>query len=137
MARITTFVYCENVENGNTPTGPKNNIIGPMNAIRPMFIPGTFSFSIFASILGVDLKAPHTFRIEFFSETKAILDTGNAQLPSQSLEPDLPESERGFMINMDFRNVVFEKEGEYVSKVYFDDKLLGEYPIYVKAIKNV
>lgn len=136
MARVTMFVYCENVQNENTPLGPKNNIIGPMNAIRPMFIPGTFSFSIFTSIVDVDLKKTHNFRIVLSDGFKDIVDTGNALIPPQNIEPDLPESERGFMLNMDLRNVIFEKEGSYIGKVYFDDDILGEYPIYVKAANN-
>ncbi|WP_455793016.1 DUF6941 family protein [Clostridium butyricum] len=137
MERISTFVYCESVQNENTPTGIKNNILGPMNALRPMYIPGTFSFSIFLSILGIDLSKTHIMKIIFTDGKENIVNTGDSQLPAQDLEPDLPESERGFMMNMDLRNVVLKKEGIYKTQVYFDDKLLGEYPIYVQATKDV
>lgn len=136
MTRISTFVYCEGVQNENTPKTVKNNIIGPMNVLRPMYIPGTFSFSIFVSILGVDLNQDHNLRITFSYEESIIVDTGNSLLAAQKLESDLPESERGFMLNMDLRNVVLKKEGSYKTSVYLDENLLGEYPIYVKGIKN-
>ena len=34
---------------------------------------------------------------------------------------------------VDFRNVVFENEGEYTTEVYFNNILLGSNPIYVKG----
>lgn len=137
MPRITAFVYCENVQNENTQLGPKSNIISPMSVLRPMFIPGTFSFSIFISLLDVKIEESHIFRIVFTNGIKDIVDTKNVNIPAHNIESDLPEFERGFMFSMDFRNVVFENEGSYTSKVYFDDMPIGEYPIYVKAVRNV
>lgn len=137
MARIMNFMYCENVQNENTPVGPRNNIIGPITTIRPMFIPGTFSFSIFTSLLEVNIEETHTIRIVFTNGTKDIIDTQNVNIPIHNSEDDLPESELGFMISMDFRNIIFEKEGYHTSKVYFDNIPIGEFPIYVKVAKNV
>lgn len=138
MARIKTFLYCENIENQITPVGPKTSLNGPLAALRPVFIPGMFSFSIFMSMEDVELETSHRFKIIFKHEEtgEVIIDTGDGEIPSQNVEGNLPKEIRGIMLNMDFRNVILRNEGYYVSEIYFDGEPIGEFPIYAKALEG-
>ena len=54
------------------------------------------------------------------------------------LSPDsddiqLPPKYQGLNMSMDFRNVIFEQEGLYNTKVIFNDQVLAIKPIYVKG----
>ncbi len=139
MACLKSFLYCEGVNMEITPNGPKPHLVGPLITLSPMFIPGMFSFSIFMHIGEEDIKGMKTFRVVFKKKDsiEAIVDTGNQNLQSpEEKEITLPEEARGFMINMDFRNVVIKEEGLYVSEVYYNDEKIGESIIYAKATEG-
>lgn len=136
MAEISTFLYCENVQ-------PSHNggmtINGPMQIITPKYIPGVFSFTIFLGIIGLDVSESHTLQIKFMKKDgdKEIIDTGKINIQNQEEKENiLPLDMRGFMANLDFRNVELKTEGEYVTKVILDDDLKGEFPIKAKAVNN-
>ena len=136
MAEISTFLYCENAQ--PLPNGGMT-INGPMKIITPKYIPGVFSFTIFFGIIGIDLSDPHTLQIKFMKkgENKALVDTDKLNLQNQEIKANiLPLDMRGFMANLDFRNVELETEGEYVTKVILDGELKGEFPIKAKAVNN-
>ena len=136
MAEISTFLYCENVQpsyNGGM------TINGPMQIITPKYIPGVFSFTIFLGIIGLDVSESHTLQIKFMKKDgdKEIIDTGKINIQNQEEKENiLPLDMRGFMANLDFRNVELKTEGEYVTKVILDDDLKGEFPIKAKAVNN-
>ena len=64
-----------------------------------------------------------------------ITDTGNITIPPVPADPDLclPSKYVGYNLSMDFRNVVFENDGEYKTDIYFNNELLGTAPIFVKG----
>lgn len=137
MARITNFAYCENTQNEMTPSGPKLHLIGPMQVMLPMFIPGMFTFSIFIAIMDLKIEIPHTIKFVFSgpdSDKPVIFDTGDIPLPAQTSVYNLPEDMRNLMLGLEFTNVVFREEGIYATDVFFDGELLGNYPIKAKGI---
>lgn len=138
MARLKSFLYCEGVNIEQTPNGPKHNLIGPLQTLSPMFIPGMFSFSIFMSISGKEVCEPCTFRVAFkkVDMDEYILDTGNQSLPGIEVEGNIPEDSHGFMINMDLKNVVIKSEGLYISEIYLNNIKIGESDIYAKAAEK-
>lgn len=137
MAYISTFVYCENIQNEPSPNGSKLHVIGPMQIMTPAFIPSMFSFSVVFGILDIQLNKPHTLRYIFKgpkAEEQPIIDSGDIVLPIQENNAELPDEMKGFMMNMDFRNIPLQYEGEYTSEIYFDEVSLGMFPIKVKAV---
>lgn len=135
MAFVSTFMYCENAQvipqnNGEN----KMHIQGPMHIFTPMFIPSLFSFTVVFGLLDVDLENQRSFRLTFGPEESPLLiDTNWIDIPKNHdpIQSALPPEMRGFMMNLDFRNVPFEKPGLYKSEVFFNGKKLGEYPIMV------
>lgn len=136
MARVVSFVYCENVQNETVPVGsgqvPKAHIIGPLSTLNPISIPGNFSFSISVGIQGFDSSDRNTFRITFVDPKGNVLnDTNLIEIPHGLPTGNLPRGAEGIQINFDVRNLILEEEGDYKTLVYFNQKLLGEYPILV------
>lgn len=145
MAHISTFIYCEDTQQiqvGTQKSQLKINLIGPMQIMTPMFIPSMFSFSICFGILDFDMSVPHKLRVVFKEskeKEKPIIDTEdmNFSIPIQEKKIALPENMNGSMINFNFKNIALRHEGTYCTSIYFDDSLLGDYPIDVKAVENV
>jgi hypothetical protein len=139
MAKITNFAYCENTQNEMTPSGPKLHLVGPMQVMLPMFIPGMFTFSIFIAIMDLDIEIQHNIKFIFRgpdSGEPPIFDTGEITLPGQIPVLNLPEDMRNLMLGLEFTNVVFRKEGIYSTDIFFDGELLGNYPIKAKGIEK-
>lgn len=139
MAELTNFIYCINAERipANGENGDSINAIGILTALTPEFVPGTFSFSIIFSILGMDTSENNVIRIIFAKkdEEKILVDSGPVAIPPM---PDkdkvsLPPEYKGLNMSMDLRNVVFEEEGIYITRVFFNGDILREKTIYVKG----
>lgn len=138
MAKLTSFVYCINAERVPALDGKGEgiNAMGVVSALMPEFVPGTFSFSVIFSILDVDIAKENKIRIIFKDNKYAhMIDTGDLALPANSDDSvlKLPSEHRGLNLSMDFRNVVFEENGEYCTEIYFNDSLLSSNPIYVQG----
>lgn len=139
MYTLTNFIYCLNAERAITKNGKGENInaIGVLSALIPEFVPGTFSFSIIFSVLGVNVSKQNTIQILFYKEGEenVLVDSGLVNLPTMT-ETDtvgLPDEYVGLNMSMDFRNVIFESEGVYNTRIYFNGELLGTNPVYVKG----
>lgn len=137
MPYISTFMYCENTQNENTPEGNKLHIIGPMHIITPMFIPSMFSFCVTFGILDLCLNEQHILRYVFKSPNgEIVVDTKDIHLPIQELKEDLPKEMNGILLNMDFRNIALKIEGKYNSEIFVDEHSLGVFPIGVKGMSS-
>lgn len=137
MPYISTFIYCENIQNENTPNGPKMHIIEPMHIMTPAFIPSMFSFCIVFGILNIQLDRRHILRYVFKgaeTDQPPIIDTGEIVLPIQEKKGNLPDDMNGIMMNMDFRNIPLQYEGSYNSEIFVDGTSLGIFPIKVKGM---
>ena len=144
MAKLTSFVYCLNVERIKPADGQGENInaMGLLTALIPEYIPGTFSFSIAFSVLDIDVASSNNnIRIVFLRKDGdlIVVDSGIINLPKleDPNEISIPNEFKGLNMSMDLRNVVFEKEGVYTTKIYFNGDLLHESPIYVKGKRKL
>ncbi len=139
MARMSNFIYCINAEKVSANNGQFGgvNAIGVLSALTPEFVPGTFSFSIIFSILDIDISGNNTIQVVFLEqgEEKVLVDSGIITIPpiTDAIDIGLPDEYKGVDMSMDLRNVIFETEGLYNTKVYFNGNLLAENPIYVKG----
>lgn len=139
MAIVHTFIYCESSIMDVVPQGqqPKLHIIGPMQVILPMFIPGLFSFGVTFGLLDYNTEVTHTMRYTFKGpgeNVPSVIDTHEIPVQIQPADSKIPEDMRGMMMNFDFRNVVMENEGTYLSEIYFDGVKIGEFPIKVRQV---
>ena len=140
MPIVSLFVYSDSAQPQPTPQGNQLHIMNPQHILRPKFIPGQFSFAITFGILDFDISLPHSLRYTFSSpEGAKLIDTAESiQLPPfvNELMNDLPTDMQGFLTSLDFKNVVFETEGEYKSEIFIDGVSLGTtHGIKVKRMK--
>lgn len=138
MAKLSNFLYCLNVESkpGVHSSEASINAIGVLPTLNPEFVPGAFSFSIVFSIWDFDETLCNQIKIVFKDQmNNELVNTGNIVLPQKSAEKSVKLFPQYvcYNLSMDFRNVVFEKEGEYITDIYFNDNLLGSNPIYVRG----
>lgn len=120
MAYISYFIYSESTQNENVANGSKLHIVQPMHIIIPMFIPSLFSFSVSFGVLDIKQDESHRLRYTFKSpdNVQAILiDTGDINIPSEYSTRELPDDMNGLMLNLDFRNIPFKTEGEYIGNI--------------------
>lgn len=141
MASLENVIYCLNAERVVTEKGEIGsniNALGILATITPEYVPGSFSFSVIFTVLGVDmLSAENTVQVKFCraDDDKVLIDSGILPLPAMPDDAgiELPEEYKGLNMSMDCRNVVFESEGVYVARIYFNKEFLGEKKIYVKG----
>ena len=132
--KLNFFIYAINVK--TLPGGPLNaeNILSVMNID---YLPGAFSFSIVFNIFGMDEGEDHIVKIKFFNkdDNEIILETDSINLPKSPLEPDesVPAEYRGYMMTLDFKNVVFKKPGAYSTTIIVDGVEFADNDIYVKG----
>lgn len=133
MEYISSFTYCDAIQTEITQKGPQHQIMNPLQALTPIAIPGNFSFSIACNIAGFDTAKENTVRIEFLDPNNNLLyDTGDVkfQLPPEQIKVGGIAS---MQFNIDIRNLVFREEGLYLTRVMFNNNVLGEYKIQVIA----
>lgn len=138
MANLSNFIYCLGAERVQAADlkGDSINALGILAAITPEFVPGTFSFSIIFTILDVDTTQSNKIQIIFADDGENIIvDSGEILLPtlSDTSSVNLPQEYKGLNMCMDFRNVIFEKEGIYNTQILFNGSSLGGKSIYVKG----
>lgn len=139
MAKLASFIYCANTEKISNPEKKEESInaIGVFATLTPEYVPGMFSFSVIFSILDIDASVENHIRIVFakVGEDKNLLDTGVIPIAPLTGKEEiiLPPEYRGMIMSMDFRNVIFEEDGLYGAKVFFNDELLDDNYIYVQG----
>ena len=134
MKHMISFVYCDKItKEFNPANGAMNrNISSQLNDLRPINIPGNFTFSIACSISHVDADQNNHIAFCFISpEGKELLPRIEADIPRGALVAPTGETAN---LNMDveYRNLILMSEGLYKTQVIFNDEILGEYPIEVK-----
>ena len=124
--KVTSLLCCENI--AQDPLTQKLNILNPIQVIKLPNLPSNYSFSIYLGILDIDKEGKDTIRIAFFDKDDELLnDISSINLPVPK-EADLTKP-LGININLDFRNLLFSKEGLYYIKVFDlnkDGKVIGE-----------
>lgn len=119
--------------------GVLQQLVSPQIALRPQFIPGNFSFGVAVGVQGVDLHI--TNRIHFTisdSQGNVIQDSGISEFPPlpENIPETMPAEYQGFLMNMDIRNLVIHKDGEYLFSLYVNDELVGtqSIPIFQRVM---
>ena len=138
MAKQSNFIYCINSERvpGTDGNGDSLNAVGVLSVITPEFVPGTFSFSIIISVLDIDVTKNNKIQIVFCNpDGKEIVNTNDIEIPPNPNKDSIgiPNEYQGLNMCMDLRNVIFEKEGLYTTKVIVNDEQIGKNEIFVKG----
>lgn len=133
MAYITSFVYCENIQNEMTKNGSRTQIVNPLQVLSPISLPGNYSFAISCSIAGFNPQEEIKVRIVFTApDGSTVDDTGDIEFKAPSIM-DSSRKFKGLQLNLDFRNVVFQCAGIYSTKIQIDGETVGEYKIAVET----
>lgn len=129
MVYVSSFTYCDSIQTQILPDkGVISRINNPLVALRPVSIPGNFSFALSFNIMGFEPSEKHQIIAEFRApngESQRILD-----LEATNAKPrnnDIPVMH----IDIDIRNYVLNTEGTYETSVIFDGEEIGKYNIEV------
>lgn len=134
MAKIVSFVICESVN--NMPVANMNvvpTLVAPQVALRPQYVPGSFSFGVALGINDINLKHVNKVRFVIKSPEGAVLqDSGVSELPVAPKDSSLPVQYQGFMMCIDIRNLAIPCEGEYVFSFFINEECVGDQiiPVY-------
>ena len=133
VVRIANFTYCMNAVTGEN----EANILGVLSAITPEYIPGTFSFAVFCSILDLS-NGNHAIQMQFVNPDNEVLVNIDGVVPCDNTNPfNLPSNCVGINISTCWQNVVLKKSGMYKTIVTVDNIECGAYEIYVKGKNEV
>ena len=132
--KIVSFTYCEDIQ--NDPQG-KTRIIGPLQMLITKYIPTDYSFNISFGIFNVP-KEGFLINTEFYNPKGEEISNNVLEVPRFLDEKinylDLP---LGIQVNIGFRNIPFEIQGEYKTIIKINGKECGTYPIEVYCAKSV
>lgn len=134
MPSISMFLVCDSINN----ITPQPNItipqlVGPQSVLRPQFIPSTFSFGLAVGVAGVDSNVQNVIRFTISNPEGAIIhDSGDNVFPPIGFDDTMPKEYQGFMMSLDIRNLLIEKEGAYSFTLYVNNTEIGrkEIPIF-------
>lgn len=129
MAKVTSFLVCESIENIPSPIGGlTTQLIGPTIALRPINIPSNYSFAITFTVQGIDSSRSVSIGVIIKDpDGITVQDTGGQELHIPDFSNDsMPIEYGGAIVNLDAKNVVLNKEGCYKIVIY--EK--GGVPIY-------
>ena len=135
MPKITTFVYCENIGQEMTPSGPKMHIIGPLQVISLNFLPTNYSFTVVFGIIGIVPNDVHNLQIIFCDEKGNIM-SGSTTPIKIPINENFATDSQGFFANWMVQNVQFDHVGIYYTKIILDKMDIGIYPIKVDQKGN-
>ena len=114
MAKVTMFMLCDSVNNLPGPQGVIPHLVAPQLVLRPMFIPGNFSFGISIGVQGLNLKVPTKLGFTITDPNGVVLQKAeDAEIPAVEQVDTLPPEQQGLMLNLDIRNLVVQEEGVY------------------------
>lgn len=138
MPTLTMFTVCNSIGDLNPQPGVSiPTLNGPQAVLRPLFIPSSFSFGISAGVIGIDLTKPNSIRFVITNPDKKIIqDSGESGFPALPEGDSLPIEYQGFMLTLDIRNLVIEKEGVYVFELYVNGVSAGAREIPIFAAKR-
>lgn len=129
MATIHDIIFCLASTNADGQGASAHTVL---SAFNPEYIPGLFSFSTIITILGLDFKTEHILKVSLGREENEIA-TIEGPVPEVDVSGNLPEEYKGVNFSVNWNNVEFKEEGDYVLSVLLDGEKLGEKHIYVKG----
>ena len=129
MARVSSFVFCDQIRTDITPNGPVRNIISPLIELRPINIPGNYSFAIACTISEYNPKQENHFVVNLLDpsgKTEMIL---KADIPPAVENMPVPTTVN---LDIDQRNTVFSQEGEFTVEIILNDEILTSQKLTVR-----
>lgn len=139
MANISTFMLCGAIEK----IGDRNinavQLISPQVLLCPPCIPGSFSFGLSAGIVNLDTSISHDFYFEIVDPNNDVIYKADKQkINCLTSKITIPIKYQGFMFCSDIRNLMLKMAGEYIFKVYVDEKEIDKrcFSVYSENILN-
>lgn len=131
MAYISSFAYCDSFRTEIAPDGKQQQLFIPLQLIRPVSLPSNYSFVIICNIVGLDTAKENYIKIQFITSSgKIIVQTENVkvQIPeaTSGVQPDIMQ------FNLDIRNIVIDEYGDFTTKIFLNEEILGEYKIPIR-----
>ena len=133
MAKVTMFMLCDTVNNVPGVQGVVPHLVSPQVVLRPMFIPGNFSFGVSIGVQEVDLKKNTKLQFWVIAPSgKIIQESQITEIPAVGQEDTIPAEQQGFVMNLDIRNLVIDEEGKHIFKLKVNEQVVEEQiiPIY-------
>ena len=134
MPKLVNFLYCESIQNEliQIQNVQKAHIIGPLQVLAPLSIPGNFSFAISFGILGVNIEIPNHVHVLCQDPSGSdVFDSGVIDIPMNSLKPTTPKGYHGINMAINIQNIAFRSPGEYNTIITFNDEVIGNCTIPV------
>ena len=132
MAYVSSFVYAEQIQRQRTKNGDmQNQIINPLQSLNLISVPSHFSFTVSCVISSFEMGKEHTIKIDFLDPHEKVIATIMDEKVPDTLSPEEIERYKGIQVDIDIRNFVFVEEGTYLTRIYFDEVIIGEYNIPV------
>ena len=139
MVRITTFTLCDSVNTQHGPQGQQTTqLVEPRIVLRPMFIPGNYSFGISIGVQGVNLHQQNRVSFQIFAPNGDIVqNSGTTDIPAFGQKDTLPPEFQGLVLNLDIRNLIVKEEGIYKLILYINEEPLAaqQIPIF-RGVEN-
>lgn len=125
------LIFCDSVKSEKLQNGIQNSLVGVMQFIEPVNIPGNFTFTVACFLSGIDTTKTNTLRASWIDPNgKSTTEFDNIILPA--IKPvGLGSDSLRAQINLEFRNIVLFIEGEYTVEVYINDMLVAKEKITV------
>ena len=131
--KISNIIFCGNAINVEGEGVKAEHIF---SSLTPNYIPGLFSFSVIAIILGIDSNVEHDILIEFCSPEDEKLVVVCGKSPKLENTTNLPAEHKGLNIATNWQDVNFKTSGLYTLKITVDKEYVGAKEIYVKGLNE-
>ena len=135
MPYVSTFLYSEHSTVEQFPERQRMCIVSPCHVFTPAYIPASISFSVLFGILALDGSIRHIINFLFYGPNEGeppLVDKGDFVIEENSKPSQLPLDMQGTIVNMNFRNIPFKREGTYKSVILVDGNKIGVFPIQVR-----
>lgn len=138
MAKIGYFVYCSNMERkAISNNNDASSISNPMPEIHLPFLPTAFSLGLAIGLADIaDIKENEKHKLKVVCKNKeGDIIFNSSDMPLNI--PPAPDNKKlvGMQIFIDMKNIIFRKNSNLVTSIFFDDKPIGEYETNVVVDK--
>lgn len=107
-------------------------VLGPLCALAPKYIPGTFSFSVTVGVRNFIPEDDHLLRLRFLDPSNStVADTNELHVPKPEKATTIPTLAVSAVASLHFTNVELRRAGTYTIEVIFDSVVLGSTTIPV------
>ncbi|MEX3715770.1 hypothetical protein ABFV99_25665 [Cytobacillus horneckiae] len=123
--KITNFSFCDHNNKHNL----QINVLNSLETTN-----GKFSFSVLFSVIDFSPMVNHDIKLIFSDmDGEILIETDNISLEGTGQKGDSNEKGviTGATMAVDFLDVLFQGQGVYVMKIYFDEELINEFHIPV------